>query len=48
MVSQGETEYKDLQDNLIMIETLDNRVPQDHSAVEGPSTPRGGRALVQK
>ena len=26
----------------------DNRVPKDHPAVEGPSTPGGGRVLVQK
>ena len=44
MVSQGEMEYKDLLGHLVKMETL---VLLDQ-AVEGPSIPGGGRALVQK
>ena len=46
MVSQGEMEYKDLLDHLVKMEAHDDRVPLDHSAVEGPSTPGRGGALV--
>ena len=48
MVSQGEMESKDLLGHLVKMEALDDRVPQDHPAVEGSSTPGGERALVHK
>ena len=48
MVSQGETEYKDLLGYLVKMEAQDDKVPLDHHAVEESSTPGGGRALVQK
>ena len=48
MVFQGETEYKDLLDSMVKMEAQDDRVLLDHPAVEGLSTPGGGRDLVHK
>ena len=48
MASQGETESKDLLGQLVKMEAQDNRVPLYHLAAVEPSTPGGGRALVQE